>query len=139
MGVFGKVDREIHKKQIQLQEMQNSILFVDDVRKEKIIREELEVLMHWEELMWAQKARSDWIVLGDRNTRCFQIVVKQRRARSRILNLKTVQGDFTDNPVEIENTLVNHFKQYYEGPTLGDFDSILEEIRTLPIPQLSEQ
>jgi len=88
MEVFGKVDCEIHKKQIQLQEMQNSILFVDDVRKEKIIMEELEVLMHREELMWAQKARSDWIVLGDRNTRCFQIVVKQRRARSRILNLK---------------------------------------------------
>lgn len=46
MEVFGKVDCEIHKKQIQLQEMQNSILFADDVRKEKIIMEELEVLMH---------------------------------------------------------------------------------------------
>ena len=38
--------------------------------------------------MWAQKERCNWTLFEDRNTRYFQIVVKQRRARSRILHIK---------------------------------------------------
>ena len=64
---------------------------VNDVRKERVIREELENLLHREELMWVQKARSDWIIMGDRNTKYFQTVVKQRRARSRIIHLNRIR------------------------------------------------
>lgn len=66
------------------------------MRKEKAIREELEVLLNREELLWAQKARSDWTLLGDRNTRFFQTVVKQRRARSRILHSKDRDGNLIE-------------------------------------------
>ena len=56
---FGKVDSEIKRKLADLQEIQNSITSLEDVRREKIIREELEVLLYREEIMWAQKARSN--------------------------------------------------------------------------------
>ena len=61
---------------IQLQDAQNSISSIDDVRKEKVIREELETLLNREEVLWAQKARSNWILMGDRNTKYFQKLVK---------------------------------------------------------------
>ena len=51
--VFGKLEHEIQLKQTQLQEIQNSIFMVEDVRKEKMVREDLETLMHGEEVMWA--------------------------------------------------------------------------------------
>lgn len=76
------MEQNIAHKQDQLQKVQNSIHTIDDVRKEKALREELEILMHKEEVMGAQKARSNWIILRDRNTKYFQIVVKQRRARN---------------------------------------------------------
>jgi len=50
---FGKVENEIRLKQAQLQSIQNSILTIDDVRKEKLFREELETLLHREEVMWS--------------------------------------------------------------------------------------
>lgn len=137
--IFGKVEREIYQKQLQLQDIQNSILTIDDVRKERIHREDLELLMHREELMWAQKARSNWRVLGDRNANYFSTGVKQRRAKNRILQLKTAIGNVTKNPMEIETTLVYHFKKFYKGPVSGDLDFILEEIAPLPILQLSDQ
>ena len=55
-----------------------------------------------EEIMWAQNARSDWIVQGDRNTRYFQTVVKQRRAGCRILQLKTDDGTTIEGLKDIE-------------------------------------
>ena len=55
--VFGKVENDIQLKQAQLQSIQNSIHTVDDVRKKKLFKEELETLMHREEVMWSQKVR----------------------------------------------------------------------------------
>lgn len=69
--VFGRMENDIRVRQAQLQAIQNSIHTVEDVRKEKLTREELETLMHREEVMWSQKARCNWVVLGDRNMKYF--------------------------------------------------------------------
>ena len=60
----------------QLQQLQNSINSLKDIRKERQIREEIEDLLDKEELKWAQKARTNWILYGDRNTKYFQTIVK---------------------------------------------------------------
>lgn len=96
-----------------LQDLQDSIQSFADVRKERELREEIENLMTRREIMWAQKARSDWIIQGDRNTRYFQTVVKQRRAQSKILQLKTADGNTIEELEEIESTLVEHFKNQH--------------------------
>ena len=108
--VFGKVKKEIKDKQKKLQD---SIQTFADVRKERELREEIENLMTRGEIMWAEKARSDWIIQGDRNTRYFQTVVKQRGAQSIILHLKTAYGNTIEELEEIESTLVEHFKNQH--------------------------
>ena len=126
--VFGRLDNDIKKKLAELQEIQDSIDSLEAVRKEKTVREELEVLLNREETMWAQKARSNWILNGDRNTRYFQTVVRQRRARSRILHIKDEEGLLFEDPMEIENRVANHFKSSYEDIALLSVDSILSEL-----------
>ena len=64
--------------------------------------------------MWAQKARNNWVLFGDRNTRYFQIVVRQRRIRSKIVHIKNEDGILLEDPMEVENILVNHFKASFE-------------------------
>ena len=137
--VFGKVENCIKMKQIALQHIQNSIKSMDDFQKEKNLREEIEVLLDREELMWVQKARTKWILQGDRNTRFFQTVVKQRRARSRILQIKNDQGLLADIPEEIENILTSHFRKSYENYNNTNVNDIIHELENLPIPVLSEQ
>ena len=75
-NVFSRVETEIWRKENQLQQIQNAINTLDDTRRERAIREELEDLLDREELLWAQKARTKWILQGDRNTKHFQTVVK---------------------------------------------------------------
>ena len=67
-NAFGKVEDEFRRKQNQLQTLQDSIVTKEDVRRERVCREEL---LDREGLMWAQKARTNWILHGDRNTRYF--------------------------------------------------------------------
>lgn len=73
--MFGRVEIEIKRKQNQLQALQDSIVSNEDVRRERICREELEELLNKEEFMWAKKARTNWFLNGDRNTGYFQTVV----------------------------------------------------------------
>ena len=76
--MFGKVERDIKLKQDQLLQIQNSISTIEDVRLERSLRNDLEEFLNREVLMWAQKARSNWILQGDRNIKFFQTVVRQR-------------------------------------------------------------
>lgn len=101
-NVFGKVEYQLKEKQRKLQEVQNSIFTTDDIRIERNLTGEIEMLIHQEEIMWPQKARNNWTVYGDRNTRFYQTVVKQRRARNRIIHLKNINGDMLDKLEEIE-------------------------------------
>lgn len=110
---------------------------MEDVQKESVVRGELETLLHKEEVMWAQKARNDWILMGDRNTHFYQTVVRQRRARNRILQFQKPDGCLTEDQGEIKDILVRHFRQSDEVSIHTEVDQILEEIRTLPIPKLS--
>jgi len=108
------VETEIKNKLTLLQDIQNTIVNEDDVRKEKCIKEEVEDLLNKKEQMWAQKARCDWILKGDRNKRFFQTIVKQRKAKSSILQLKDRNENLSDKPEEIEGILVEHFQSSYE-------------------------
>nr|POF09760.1 hypothetical protein CFP56_21398 [Quercus suber] len=111
--VFGKIDKEIQQKMKQLQDLHNNITLVNDISKERMLREDIETLLQREEMMWAQKARSDWILKGDRNTR--------------------------EDPVEIEKIFVDHFKAAYGNSTTSSVESIMEQPNTLPIPRLTNQ
>lgn len=136
---FGKVYNEIKRKLAHLQDIQNTITSLEDVRKKKLIREDLEVLLYREEIMWTQKARSNWILYGDRNIKYFQIMIRQRRARYQILHIKYEEGILIDEPNEIENTLVNHFMESYEDSGIHSVDSILNILQTINIPKLYHQ
>lgn len=135
--VFGRVELEIKKKVAELQGIQDSIASIEDVRKEKILREELERLLNREETMWAQKARSDWVSFGDRNSRYFQTVVRQRRAMSRIVHIKNEDGILMEDPMEVESRLVNHFKASFEDADKIDVGFILNELQKVEMPKIS--
>lgn len=92
-----------------------------------------------EEIMWAKKARTGWIVQGDRNTKYFQTIVRQRRARNRILHLKLANESTIKDFAVIENTLVDHFRKQYEEADTRSFQGIMNELGTLTIPQIDTQ
>ena len=124
-NVFGRLEEAIRRKQNQLQTLLDSIVTKEDVRRERVCRDEL---LDREELMWAQKARSNWILHGDRNTRYFQTMVKQQRSKNRILQIKDERGVLTNKPEEIENIFLDSFKRSYSGSSNLTVNDILHEL-----------
>ena len=89
--------------------------------------------------MWAQKARTKWFLHGDRNTRYFQTVVRQRRSRNRILQIKDEHGHYIDVHEEIEQIFIDSFQRNFSCNSILTVESIIQEIRGLSIPSLTDQ
>ena len=89
--------------------------------------------------MWAQKPRTNWILHVDRNTRYFQTVVRQRRSKNRIVQIKDEEENLTDNSEEIGNIFLDSFKRNFRGNNTLTVENIIQELQGLPIPTLIEQ
>ena len=137
--VFGRVEKKIRTKQQLFQNLQDSIHILEGVRREEELREDLEDLLIKEEIKWAQKARCDWVVQGDRNTKYFQTVAKQRKAKNKIVSLRKDYGTLTKNFEEIESIMVSHFKNRFTETNPKSVQWILGELEQLPIPKLTHQ
>ncbi|KAK8690963.1 hypothetical protein V6N13_074487 [Hibiscus sabdariffa] len=75
------------------------MLFFDVIgfRIVKQLRLELDLVLEQEEVMWVQKARCQWIVEGDHNTKYFHGLAKGRRKSNSIFTLWQANGSwFTD-------------------------------------------
>ena len=103
---------------------------------EKVLREDIENLMMKEEIMWAQKARSTWIIQGDRNTTFFQTLVKQRRARNRILQIRTDDGSQLKELEDIEYYMMEHFKKQYSETSTRSVQELMKELENLEVLEL---
>ena len=85
---------------------------------EKDLLRKQEVILSKEETFWRQKSREKWLDEGDRNTKFFHNTTMQNRSLNKITSISTPQGSRTENPLEIADTIVSHFKNLlnnYEG------------------------
>ncbi|KAG8479043.1 hypothetical protein CXB51_029683 [Gossypium anomalum] len=80
---------------------------------ESEIRDNLESVLHHEELLWKQKARCDWLAFGDRNTRFFHRRTLQRRKFNRIIALRNQAGEWIMDEEDLKQEAVNFYKNLY--------------------------
>ena len=56
---FGRVEKQMEEKKEELRRLQEHLSSLEDVKMEKELKEHMEDLLHKEELMWAQKAKTN--------------------------------------------------------------------------------
>lgn len=57
-------------------------LIIDrELELETKLSDELNTILNQEETIWAQKAKANWLQLGDKNTRYFQIVAPIKKKK----------------------------------------------------------
>ena len=87
------------------------------------LQKELERILLQEELFFfKQKASSDWVNLGDRNTTYYHARVNAGKTYSRINMLQTINGEWCMNREVLKAEAVEFFKNLYNGGSeSGDF------------------
>ncbi|KAG7600109.1 Ribonuclease H domain [Arabidopsis suecica] len=74
------------------------------------------------------KSREMWYQDGDKNTKFFHAITKQRRAKNKIIGLLNHDGMWVDREVEIESLAVDYFSDIFTTSAPHDFDSVLRDV-----------
>ncbi|XP_028790433.1 uncharacterized protein LOC114746383 [Neltuma alba] len=111
---FGHITRKKKKilkriAGIQRSNQQKNNPYLD--RLETELQEELNEILGQEEIFWFQKARTNWLRDGDRNTAFYHTKTKIRRRRNRVTMLKDEDNNWVEGKQELGN-LVNRFFQH---------------------------
>lgn len=62
-----------------------------------------------------QKSRVFWLREGDRNTKKFHALTKQRRARNKITQLLDADGNIVEDEEELVAIATSYFRQIFES------------------------
>ncbi|XP_074288534.1 uncharacterized protein LOC141613690 [Silene latifolia] len=76
---------------------------------EKIYAKELEELQKARDQFLRQKAKVDWMQMGDHNTAFFDASIKSRRSKNRVFQVKDMNGQMCSSPEKIQSA----FEEYY--------------------------
>ncbi|XP_071902759.1 uncharacterized protein [Coffea arabica] len=83
---------------------------------------ELRHALSIEEQFWSQKARVKWLKHGDRNSRYFHAVVRQRRAHQMIHRIKKSNGVWVDTNDDIATEAITYFSDFFTGSSESSSD-----------------
>ena len=107
---FGNVGWEIRRLEAQLPRER-------ELGKRKDILGKIREWRKREEILWWQRARSDYLKYGDSNTRWFHSRATMRRARNHIEALIAEDGVQRTDPEGIEQIILNYFSSLFRHHT----------------------
>ena len=81
----------------------------------KVLLGELEKILNLEEELWGMKARTNWLIQGERNTTFFHISTLNRRSNNRILGINDPDGNWVTDLERVKVIFVNEFKKLYSS------------------------
>nr|KYP57513.1 Retrovirus-related Pol polyprotein LINE-1 [Cajanus cajan] len=85
---------------------------------------ELDLILKREEILWYQKSRCKWLLLGDKNTRYFHGSTIVRRRKSKIEKLMNDNDEWVTQKEELEGMVTNFYRTLF---------SDTDEAETFPI------
>ena len=133
--MFGHVPKLIQNKQKTL----NALVLRDrdgSLGSEiNSVRKEINDLLDSEEIMWHQRSRMQWMMLGDRNTRYFHSKALDRKRKNAISRIMDENGIWHETKEGIANVVVYYFEKLY---TTSYPSHILEITDTIPTKVSSE-
>ncbi|KAL4341873.1 hypothetical protein GQ457_08G009200 [Hibiscus cannabinus] len=77
------------------------------------LKDELEMVLEQEESLWFQKARTQWISQGDRNTRFFHASTMARRRRNFIVGLQLEDGQWCTDQDTLKLRAIDYFTKLF--------------------------
>ncbi|MBA0845023.1 hypothetical protein Goarm_005853, partial [Gossypium armourianum] len=100
--------------------------------KELEIRDVLENVLDHKDLLWRQKARCDWLQLGDQNTKFFYSRTLRRRKFNRIITLRIDNGEWCTDQDILQAKAVEYFEELF-----GEDSSTLRDIPNVGFPSFN--
>ncbi|XP_030926473.1 uncharacterized protein LOC115953106 [Quercus lobata] len=78
------------------------------------LSEEYNLILQMEEEIWAKKPRTNWIILGERNTSYFHMSTLAWRSKNKITSIQNGDGEWVHNVEEVKDIFTSSFIKLYQ-------------------------
>ncbi|KAA3477739.1 reverse transcriptase [Gossypium australe] len=82
-----------------------------------------------EEIYWEQRARANWLKMGDRNTAFFHKSASHRRKKNLVRGLEDEFGNLKTEEEEMSTMATKYFKDLFSFSGVDDYSSLLESFQ----------
>lgn len=114
--VYGSIYKRKRKIERRLKGIQASLERIDSARLvllEQQLQQDYDNILFQEEIHWCQKSREKWVILGDRNTKCFHAQTVIRRKRNKIHGLTIPSGTWCTEDAVLQAEAEKFFKELF--------------------------
>lgn len=94
------------------------------------LRKEINDLQDCEEILWQQRAKVQWLTLGDRNTKFFHSKASKRRKKNTINRILDENGVWCETEDNIAEVAVNYFERLYTMSQASNMTMIIDTIQS---------
>jgi hypothetical protein len=94
----------------------------------KLVKQELQVLLDQENLQWQQRAKTEWLKYGDRNTKFFHTCASQRKNSNQIFKIKDKPRVVWESKADIEKAFVEYFYGLFLAGFAGNLEPCLKNL-----------
>ena len=126
---FGNVKKQIANKKERLWKAEEEAAKGGSYGMVVQLRRELNVLLDRESRMWRQRARTQWVAKGDKNTRYFHGVATQRKRKNFIKGIKDDEGVWQRDEEVLLAIFVEYYTRLFTQSHFHDLDRVLEGVK----------
>ncbi|XP_074314406.1 uncharacterized protein LOC141649622 [Silene latifolia] len=121
---FGDIENKVQITRIALHAVQEELrvqpLNANLISLEKELTDEFVLSQKALHQFLAQKAKVEWLQMGDDNTHFFHTQIKTRRAHDKVLQIKDKKGDLCVENADIQNAFVTYYQELLGSSTKVD-------------------
>ncbi|CAN0905945.1 hypothetical protein LINGRAHAP2_LOCUS23943 [Linum grandiflorum] len=121
-------EKEIKRIKERIKVIQEAVRTDANFEEERKLKCKLEQVSRSEEKYWSQKAKVNWLSLGDENTKFFHSSTIQRSVRNRITSIRMADDSLTCNKGIIKEQARTFFRTLFAARNQLDCQELLQTI-----------
>ncbi|KAL5568310.1 hypothetical protein UlMin_024885 [Ulmus minor] len=127
---FGNTQNAIKQQKSVINQLHSMAATPDTMDQLNKAQTTLERLLTREELFWKQRARTDWLIASDRNTKFFHSQASGRRRKNEIIGILNDSGNWVTDGKNIEIAVCHFFSNIFSSsnPSPEDVDGAARAI-----------
>uniref|UniRef100_A0A2N9HCL8 Reverse transcriptase domain-containing protein n=1 Tax=Fagus sylvatica TaxID=28930 RepID=A0A2N9HCL8_FAGSY len=132
-GIFGAINLQIDHKMAALEALHEDNHGGKHNLQIRALQDEVNLLLHQDELHWRQRSREIWLKAGDRNTKYFHQKAKQRRGKNIIRGMLDSNGQWCEDEQGMGAIAVQYFNDIFSssaGLEVEDTVRVLDRVIT---------
>ncbi|XP_073067166.1 uncharacterized protein [Primulina eburnea] len=137
---FSDLSRKIEALRKELDALMNPLKASSNERRINELENIIEKLVMQEEMHWKQRARTNWLVQGDGNTKFFHSFASQRKRSNHIKGLIDDNRQWVEAEKDIADVMLNFFANLFSSnhPSAAEIEEATKNISPLVDEAMNE-